>query len=131
MVSIPKIIGVMSCSVVLCLGLSNVTGAAEESRLSTGVEEMGSCTDKNVEREIGVMNCREALALGIDTIKGEVLRVDGNSYLIQGFDGKEVRYNVDSDTQMRGPIGRGDTIEMKVREVNNEKRVLSLRQLEK
>ena len=131
MVSIPKIIGVMSCSVVFCLGLSNVTGAAEELGLSTGVEDMGSCTDKNVEREVGVMKCREALARGIDTIKGEVVRVDGNSYLIQGFDGKEVRYQIDSDTQMSGPIGRGDTIEMKVREVNNEKRVVSLRQLDK
>ena len=129
MVSISKIIGVSS-AFVLCLGLSNVTGAAENQLgLSTGVEDTQSCTDKNVEREVGVMKCGEAQ--GFDTIKGEVLRVDGDSYLIQGFDGKEVRYNVDSGTQMRGPIGRGDTIEMKVREVNNEKRVLSLRQLEK
>ena len=48
MVSIPKIIGVMSCSVVLGLGLSNVTGAAEEKGLSTGVEDTKSCADKNV-----------------------------------------------------------------------------------
>ncbi len=131
MVSIPKIIGVMSCSVVLCLGLSNVTGAAEELGLSTGVQDIGSCTDKNVEREIGVQKCGELMAQGIHTIKGEVLRVDGDSYLIQGFDGKEVRYRIDSGTQMSGPIGRGDKVEMKVRQVNEEKRVVSLRQLEK
>jgi hypothetical protein len=129
MVSIPKIIGVMSCSVVLCLGLSNVTGAAEEFGLSTGVEDTQSCTDKNVEREVGVMNCREAQ--GIHTVKGEVLRVDGDSYLIQGFDGKEVRYRVDSGTKMNGSIRRGDRVEAKVREVNHETRVVSLRQLEK
>ena len=132
MVSIPKIIGVMSYSVALCLGLSNVTGAAEELGLSTGVEDMASCTDKNVEREVGVQKCREILAQGIHTIKGEVLRVDGDSYLIQGFDGKEVRYRVDSGTEMSGgSIRQGDTIEAKVREVNHERRMLSLRRLEK
>jgi hypothetical protein len=129
MVSIPKIIGVMTCGVVLCLGLPKVTGAAEEYGLSTGVEDMKSCTDKNVEREVGVKKCTRAL--DIHTVKGEVLRVDGDSYLIQGFDGKEVRYRVDSGTEMSGSIRRGDRIEAKVREVNDERRVLSLRQLKK
>jgi len=75
MVSIPKIIGAMSCSVVLCWGLSHVPAAAEALGLSTGVEDTESCTDKNVQREVGVINCRAA-AQGIHTIKGEVLRVD-------------------------------------------------------
>jgi hypothetical protein len=131
MVSIPKIIGVMTCGVVLCLGLPKVTGAAEEYGLSTGVEDMKSCTDKNVEREVGVEKCREAMARGIHTVKGEVLRVDGDSYLIQGFDGKEVRYRVDSGTEMKGSISRGDRIEAKVRTVNDQTRVLSLRPLQK
>src|SRR5437868_703368 len=129
MVSISKIIGVSS-AFVLCLGLSNVTGAAENQlSLSTGVEDTQSCTDKNVEREVGVMKCREAQ--GFDTIKGEVLRVDGDSYLIQGFDGREVRYRVDSGTDMSGSIRQGDLIEAKVREVNDERRVVYLRKLEK
>jgi len=130
MVSIPKIIGVMSCSVVLYLGLSHVAGAAAELGLSTGVEDTKSCTDKNVQREVGVMNCRAATQ-GIHTIKGEVLRVDGDSYLIKGYDGKEVSYRVDSGTEMSGSIRRGDSVEANVREVNDENRVLSLRQLEK
>jgi hypothetical protein len=121
----------VSCSAVLCLGLSNVTGAAQEFGLSTGVEDMKSCTDKNVEREVGVEKCREAQARGIQTIKGEVLRVDGDSYLIQGFDGKEVRYRVNSGTEMSGSIRQGDRIEAKVREMNHEKQVLSLRRLDK
>lgn len=131
MVSIAKIIGVASCSALLCLGLSNVTGAAQEFGLSTGVEDTQSCTDKNVEREVGVQTCRDVLARGIKTIKGEVLRVDGNSYFIQRFDGQEVRYRVDSDTEISGPIGRGSRIEAKVHEVNDENRILSLRQLDK
>ena len=60
-----------------------------------------------------------------------MLRVDGDNYLVQRFDGKEVSLRVDSATQMRGRIGRGDRIEAKVREVNDEKHVPSLRQLEK
>ncbi len=60
-----------------------------------------------------------------------MLRVDGNDYLIQRYNGKEVRYRVDSATEISGPIGRGDRIEAKVHEVNDVNRVLSLRQVEK
>jgi len=104
MVSIPKIIGVMSCSFVLCLSLSNVTQAAEKHRDTQQ---------------------------GVHTIKGTVLRVDGDDYLIKQSDGKEVKYRVDSGTEISEPIGRGDRIEAKVREANEETHVLSLRQLEK
>ena len=104
MVTIPKIIGFMSCSLMLCLSLSSVTQAA----------------DKHRETQQGVY-----------TIKGEVVRIDGDDYLIKQSDGKEVGYRVDSGTEMSEPIGRGDRIEAKVREVNEEKRVLSLRQVEK
>ena len=104
MVSIPRIIGVMSCSLMLCLSLSNVTQAA----------------DKHRETQQGVY-----------TIKGEVLRVDGDAYLVRVNDGKEVSLRVNSATEMSEPIDRGDRIEAKVREVNDEKSVLSLRQVEK
>jgi hypothetical protein len=123
MVSAPKIVGV-SCAFVLCLGVSNVTGAAEEFGLSTGVEDTKSCTDKNVEREVGVMKCREAMAA--DTIEGKVLRVEGNNYLIQRSDGREVRLHADANTQRMGPISQGDRIEAKVNEMNHEQ-VLSIR----
>ena len=122
MVSIPKIIGVMSCSVVLCLSLSNVTQAVDRM-------EVDPCADRKGGQP-NLLKCDEETRQGIHTIKGEVLRVDGDSYLIQEFDGKEVRYRVDSSTEMSGPIGRGDRIEAKVREVNEEKRVLSLRQMQ-
>ena len=104
MVSIPTIIGVMSCSLMLCLSLSNVTQAADKHRETQE---------------------------GIHTIKGEVLRVDGDNYLVRVYGGKEVSLRVDSATEMSEPIGRGDRIEAKVREVNDEKSVLSLRQVDK
>jgi len=119
MVSSPKIIVGVSCAFVLCLGLSNVTGAAgDQLGLSTGVEDTKSCTDKNVEREVGVMKCREAL--GLDLIEGKVLRVDGDNYLVQRSDGKEVRLHTDANTQRTAPIRQGDRIEAKVNEINHE-----------
>jgi len=86
------------------MGLPNVTQAAEKYR---------------------------ATQEGIYTVKGEVLRTDGDTYLIQRYDGKQVSLRVDSATEMSEPIGRGDRIEAKVRDVNEEKRVLSFRQVEK
>jgi hypothetical protein len=104
MVSIPRIIAVMSCSLMLCLSLSNVTQAGDKHRETQE---------------------------GVHTIKGEVLRIDGADYLVRVSGGKEVRLRVDSGTEMSEPIGRGDRIEAKVREVNDEKSVLSLRQVDK
>ena len=60
-----------------------------------------------------------------------MLRVDGADYLVRVSGGKEVRLRVDSATEMSEPIGRGDRIEAKVREVNDEKNVLCLRQIDK
>ena len=122
MVSAPKMVGV-SCAFVLCLGLSNVSGAAEtQFGLSSGVEDIESCTDKNVEREVGVKKCREILseARGVDIIQGKVLRVEGDDYLIQRVDGREVRLHTNANTQRMGPISQGDRIEAKVREVNQQ-----------
>ena len=64
----------------------------------------------------------------METIKGEVLRVDGNNYRIQRFDGREVRLYADQNTQTSGMINRGDRIEATVQEVEDQKHVLSIRQ---
>ena len=104
MVAILKVIGVMSCSFVLFLSLSSVTQADDKHRE----------TQQDVH-----------------TIKGKVLRVDGDNFLVRMYSGKEVSLRVDSATETEGPIGRGDQIEAKVREVNDKTSVLSLRQVEK
>src|SRR5256885_5449087 len=70
MVSIPKIIGVVSCSAVLCLSLSNVA----QARMSSGL-----CADK-VTGQPNLLKCDEETLRGIDTIKGEVLRVEDSDY---------------------------------------------------
>ena len=122
MVSLHKIVvGVMSCSFVLCLGLSDLQ-AAKKMSLDPCANRKGG--------EPNLVKCAEETRQGIETIKGEVLRVEGNTYFVERFDGKEVRLHVDPDTQLRERIGRGDRIEAKVRELNDGTHVLSLRHLE-
>jgi hypothetical protein len=52
------------------------------------------------------------------TIKGDVLRVEGNTYLVKGQDGKEVRLRTDNTTMKSGVISQGDRIEANVNEQN-------------
>jgi hypothetical protein len=75
-----------------------------------------------------VVQCDEEKRQGIETIKGEVLRMEGNNYAVQKFYGKEVWLIRDAVSQVTGVIELGDTIEAKVRDVGNQKRVLSIRQ---
>jgi hypothetical protein len=122
MVSIPKIIGVMWCAFMLCLSLSNVTQAAERMKPDP-------CADRKGEQP-NIVKCNKETWHGIEIIKGEVLRFERNNFLVQRFDGKEVRLHIDQDTRMTEFIGQGDRIEAKVHEVNDQEHVLSIRQIE-
>jgi translation initiation factor IF-1 len=120
MVSVPKIIGVISCGVVLSLSLANAT----QARIGP---------DPCANRKGGQPNltmCDAETRQGIETVKGEVLYVDGNDYQVQRYDGKEMRLHTDQTTQMSGRIDRGDRIEVKVIEVDHQIHVLSLRQIQ-
>ena len=119
MVSIPKIIGVVSCSAVLCLSLSN----AAQARMSPG-----PCADR-ISGQPNLLKCDKETMRVIETIKGEVLRVEGDNYVVKRFNGKEVRLHIDQTTKISGHIGRGDRIEAKVREVNDQEHVLSIHQV--
>jgi len=88
MVSIPKVVGVLSCGILLGLGLS---------------------------------------LHGIHTIKGEVLNVEPSSYIVNQYDGYQVRLHIDETTQLTGRIGPGEHIEAKV---NGEHHALSIRSVE-
>jgi hypothetical protein len=122
MVPIPKIIGVILCSAVLCLSLSNAAQA--------GNMKSDPCADRKG-GEPNLLGCGAETMQGIETIKGQVLRVDGENYLVERFDGKEVSLHVDKTTKVSGQIGRGDRIEAKVNETSDsQKHVLSLRPLE-
>ena len=58
------------------------------------------------------------------SIQGEVLCVEGHTYVVREKDGKEVRLHVDSTTQMIGDIGQGYSIE---EQVNDQSHALTMR----
>ena len=114
MVAIPKIIWVMSCGFLLCLGLSNVASSAD--KLDTGKshsldKDSGSIGDSKPGK----------------TIKGEVLRVEGeNNYFVREEDGKVVRMHVDKTTRKPSVlITPGDNVLAKVDNQNHAISILS------
>jgi hypothetical protein len=127
MVSIPKVVGVLSCGFLLCLGLSH---AAQADDAASAQDEMKA--DQSDRRqggqEAGEKHMGDEMKGGQSqdgkTIKGEVLRVEGDNYFVKGQDGKEVRMQIDKTTQKIGSIKEGDRIEAKV---NDENHALSIR----
>ena len=97
MVSIPKIVGLMSCGVLLCVGLSSTAQASNEPAASD-VMKTDSQSDRTGFKE--------------NTIKGELVRVEGENYFVKGKDSKEVRLHVDKTTQLGGNFKAGDKIEV-------------------
>lgn len=129
MVFIPKVVGVLSCGFLLCLGLSNAA-QAEHPPAPSDVMKTDSVTDrqgfqsdddkqKNVDDEKGSNSAK-----GARMIKGELSRVKDGNYFVKVKDGKEVRLHTDKTTQMTGEIRKGDRIEA---QVNNENHALSIR----
>jgi hypothetical protein len=100
MVAIPKVVGVLSCGVLLCLGLSNAASGADEIK------------DMTVKKPAGHI------------IQGDVVRVEYGNYVVKQRDGKEVRLETDNTTQMMGQIRKGDRI---VATVNDQNHAMSMR----
>jgi len=132
MVSIPKIVGVLSCGFLLCLGLSSV-GQAEHAPAPSDLMKTDSESDrqgyqsdddkqKTVNDEKGSDRAKDA-----KTIKGELFRVKDGNYFVKVKDGKKVRLHTDQTTEMIGEIKKGDRIEAKV---NNQHHALSIRKAE-
>jgi hypothetical protein len=129
MISIPKVVGVMSCGFLLCLGLSTAAQAdnaasevdsklkAEQTDRRQGGQDAG---EKQVSEEM-----KGGDSTGGKTIKGEVLRVEGNDCFIKGQDGKEVRLHIDAITLKARNIEPGERIEAKVNDQNHVLSILS------
>ena len=100
MVSIPKIVGVLSCGVLLCLGLSQAAHAADEE---------------------GAKRLEQA-----KVIKGDLVGVDYGDYIVKDKDGNEIRVHVNSKTMTMGQITKGDRVEVKV---DDKDHALSIRSL--
>jgi len=85
MVSIHKVVGVLSCGFVLCLALS-FAAQAESAPAPAGNK----------------------------IVTGKLLRIEDGNYVVKGTDGKEVRFHTDRTTQMIGQLNKGDNLEAKV-----------------
>ena len=130
MVPTPKIVGVLLCGLLLCLGMSTAA-QAEHSPSASDVMKTDSQSDsglgfqsdddrqKNVDDKKG-----STRAKGAKTIQGELVRVEDGNYFVKVKDGKEVRLHTDKTTQMIGEIKKGDRIEAKM---NDQNHALSLR----
>ena len=129
MVPIPKVVVVLSCGFLLCLGLSNAAqagntpGASDVMKTDSVTDRQGFQSDddkqKNVDDKMGSNR-----ADGAKTIKGELFRVEDGNYFVKVKDGKEVRLHTDKTTQMIGEIKKGDRIEA---QVNDQNHALSIR----
>ncbi|HJS67143.1 MAG TPA: hypothetical protein VJ760_07450 [Nitrospiraceae bacterium] len=100
MLSITKVVGVLSCGVLLCFGLYNAAHAVEEE----GVSRLEQAT----------------------VIKGDLVSIDYGDYVIKEKDGKEVRVHIDKKTQVMGQIKKGDRVEAKVDAKDNALLIRSL-----
>jgi hypothetical protein len=132
MVSIPKVVGVLSCGFLLCLGLSNaaqagnVPGASDVMKTDSQTDRQGFQSDddkqKNVDDKKGSTHAEDA-----KTITGELFRVEDGNYFVKVKDGKEVRLHTDKTTKMTGEIKKGDRIEAQVNEQNHALSIRSAR----
>lgn len=125
--AIEKIIGITSCSFMLCLSLSSTIQASENMKLESSCVDRKGVQSNPTKSDAGTRQ-------GIEIVTGEVLYMDGTMFYVQRFDGKEVNWCIDATTQMNGLmnglIGRGDRIAATVSAVDDQKRVLLIHKLE-
>ena len=110
MVAISITVAVMCCGLLLCLGYA--TSAADELQAGPSMSKHAGLTVYRVKSDEGKQK-------GIQTIRGEVLRIEHESYFVKQDDGKEVELQIDEMTQMTGNIGQGEHIEAKVDDQNH------------
>ena len=127
MISIRKVVGILSCSFLLCLGLSN-TALSEHAPSPSDVMKTDSVTDRqgfqSDDDKQKNITTRRSSAGGERTIQGELFRIEKGHYYVKDKEGGEVRLHTDKTTKMKGTIKKGDQIEAKV---NDKDHALSIR----
>jgi len=129
MVSIPKVVGVLSCGFVLCLGLShaaqagNAASATDEKKADQSQMKADQTDRRQGGQEAGEQQMSDEMKGGPSkdgkTITGEVMRVEGDNYFVKGQEGKEVRMHTDKTTLIMGNLRQGDRIEANVNDQNH------------
>ena len=100
MVSILKVTGVLSCGVLLCLGLSQPAHAIE-----------GEGANRLAQAKV---------------INGDLVRIDYGDYIVKEKDGQEVHVHMTKKTQIMGQLAKGDRVEVKLDDQNNALTIRSL-----
>lgn len=114
MIAIQKILGVMACSLWLCLSLSSVILAAENMRSDPCAHRKGG--------QPTLSKCDERTR--IHTVEGHVLRVEFDNLIVRRTDGREVSLHINENTEMIGYVGPGEHIKATV---NGQRHALSIR----
>ena len=136
MVAISKVVGVLSCGFLLCLGLSNAAQAehapapSDVMKTDSVTDQKGFQSDDDKQKDVNAERGSDS-AKGAKTIKGELFRVEDGNYFVKVKDGKEVRLHTDKTTQMTGEIKKGDRIEAQVNDQNHALSIRSARGTEK
>lgn len=126
MVAIRKVVGILACGFLLCLGLSSAAQAEHEPspsdvmKTDSVTDRQGFQSDDNLQKH-GVRE--SSRAGGARTIHGELSRVEKGNYFVTMKDGEEVRVHTDKTTKMVGKIKKGDRIEATV---NDQDHALSI-----
>jgi hypothetical protein len=130
MVSSPKLVGILSCGLLLCLGLSNIAqaenapSASDVMKTDSQSDRQGYQSDDDKQTNGKV---ESSPAKGAKTITGELVRVKDGNYFVKVKGGKEVRLHTDKTTQMAGEVKKGDRIEAKM---NAQNHALSIRSIQ-
>ncbi len=88
MVSIPKLVGILSCSFLLWLGLSTVASSADQLNGDHSSGKISTVADK------------DRFVSGKE-VKGEIVKIDGENYVVREASGIEVRMHVNASTEKR------------------------------
>ena len=129
MESISKIVGVLSCGFLLCLGLSS---AAQADDTASPADKLKAAQSDRRQggQEAGEQHMNDVQggqSKGGKTVTGEVVRIEGDNYFVKDQDGKQVQLQTDETTQKAKNIiiKQGDWIEAKVTDQNYALSILS------
>ena len=109
MQSLPKLVGMLSCSFLLCFGFGVVDAVPAADDMKMG---LSGGKDGEADRK-GTSDMQ-----GVHIIQGDVMHVEGGIYLVKGLDGKEMSLRADNTTMKTEKIKVGDRIEAKIDENN-------------
>ena len=114
MISISKVVSLLACGFLLCLGQFNPASAANDMKAGKFERHSGQVDQQGTTVQMQVVH----------VIQGDVLRVEGTNYVVKGLDGRERSLHADNTTVRSGNVKAGDRIEAKVNEQHHALSIL-------